>query len=179
MNNQVICEINDSTLVRNCPICQKEIEYSSKKTLYQANNRNSICKSCRTTIANKSPLRNSKLENNSQWKGYKNIPFNWFSKYFLRGRKKRTGNITLQQVSELWDKQNGKCALSGLNINWNDDEKGHTCSIDRIDSKKEYILENVQLVHKDVNLMKNKFNNDYYIDICKLVATNRCEIKSI
>lgn len=160
----------DVKLSRNCPNCEKEIIYSCYKSWYSANRRNSVCKSCRTAIANKSLLRNVKKENNKQWKGYKDIPFNWFSKYFLRGKKKRTGTINIEQVYELWIKQNKKCALSNLDINFYDDGNGHTCSIDRIDSNKEYDLENIQLVHKDVNLMKNKFNQDYFIDICKLIS---------
>lgn len=162
----------DVKLDRICPNCKKEIVYFCYKSFWSASKRNSICKSCRTTIANKSSLRNSSRENNSQWKGYKDIPFNWFSKYFLRGRKKRTGTINIEQIYDLWIKQDKKCALSNQDINFYDDGNGHTCSIDRIDSSKEYVLDNIQLVHKDVNLMKNSFNQDYFIKICKLISNN-------
>jgi hypothetical protein len=128
-----------------------------------------MCKSCRSTIANKSPKRNNKKQNNSQWKGYNEIPYNWFSRYFERkGRKKKhSGDINIEQVYELWIKQNKKCALSGVLIGFYDCGTNHTCSIDRIDSLKEYTLDNIQLVHKDVNIMKNKFDNQYFINMCK------------
>jgi len=156
-----------------CSICNKEIIYFSYKSFWTAKNRNGMCKSCRSTIANKSNKRNTKKENNSQWKGYKEIPFSWFSKYFLRKNKnRRTGDITIEQIYDLWLKQNKKCNLSGVDIGFCDDGKGHTCSIDRIDSKKEYVLDNIQLVHKDINIMKNKFNNEYFIKICKLISEN-------
>ena len=134
-----------------------------------------MCKSCRTTIANKSPKRDVKRHNNSQWKGYKEIPYGWFSKYFERKGRKRAipGDITIQQVHELWEKQSRKCALSGIEIGFYDCGKNHSCSIDRIDSSKEYTLDNIQLVHKDVNLMKNKFSQEYFLETCRKITENK------
>lgn len=131
-----------------------------------------MCKSCRTAIANKSSKRNVKGENNSAWKGYKEIPYSWFSRYFERKRKRKpmTGSISIQDVHEMWEKQNRKCALSGVDIGFAPTGNVHTCSIDRIDSMKNYSIENIQLVHKDVNLMKNKFDNEYFIELCKKIA---------
>jgi hypothetical protein len=146
------------------------VYYSNKKTLWQGNNRNSVCKSCRTAIANVSKKRNSKLHKNPAWRGYEDIPYSWFSKYFLRGSRKRTGSITIEQVWDLYKKQLGKCALSGVNIGFNDLYNGHSASIDRIDSKKEYDIDNIQLVHKDVNLMKNHFDQTYFLETCKRIS---------
>jgi hypothetical protein len=164
-----------------CSICNKEITYTSYKSYWTAKHRNGMCKSCRSATANKSSKRNSKKERNSQWKGYEEIPYGWFSKYFERANKrtnnKRTGDITIQDVHSLWTNQNKKCALSGISIGFYDDGKNHTCSIDRIDSLKEYTLDNIQLVHKHINLMKNKFDNQYFIDMCKLIAGGACEIQ--
>lgn len=159
---------------RICPICNKEINYTCYKSFYSAKSRNSGCKSCRTTIANKSVKRYNAKENNINWKGYKEIPFNWFSRYFLRNSKntKRIGNITIEQVYDLWIKQNKKCALSGLDIGFYDDKISHTCSIDRINSSLEYTLDNIQLVHKHINIMKNVYSHDYFIEMCKKVAKN-------
>jgi len=161
-----------------CSICNKEIIYTSYKSYWTAKKRNGMCKSCRTATANKSSKRNTKRENNSQWKGYNEIPYNWFSKYFIRKNRKKQhyGDVTIEQMYNLWINQNKKCALSGVSIGFYDDGVNHTCSIDRIDSSKEYTIDNVQLVHKDVNLMKNKFDNQYFIDMCKKIAGGACEI---
>jgi hypothetical protein len=70
----------------------------------------------------------------------------------------------------LYKKQLGKCALSGVNIGFNDLYNGHSASIDRIDSKKEYDIDNIQLVHKDVNLMKNHFDQTYFLETCKRIS---------
>ena len=162
---------------KHCPDCGKEITYTNYKTYHSAISRDSVCRSCRTIRANKSPNRNVKLENNPAWKGYKVIPYRWFKKYFLVGERaeKRSGDITIEQVYDIWIKQNKKCALSGLPIDWELDN-GWTCSLDRIDSKKEYTIHNVQLVHKDVNVMKHHYDESYFIEMCKLI-TNHNEIK--
>jgi hypothetical protein len=86
-------------------------------------------------------------------------------------------SLTIEQAWELYQKQEGKCALSGLPIFFPATNKGEfTASLDRIDSSKGYIEGNVQWVHKDINIMKNKFPQDYFIKICKLVAGGGCEI---
>jgi hypothetical protein len=162
---------------RICPKCECEINYQIYKSFHSAKTRNSVCKSCRTRMANASPKRNAKMEKNPAWKGYKEIPYSWFSKYFERKGKKRQGNITIEDVYNLWLKQNKKCNLSGLDIDFIRRENGITASIDRIDSQKEYYIENIQLVHKDVNLMKNNFNLKYFIEICKKIHEKTKETK--
>lgn len=59
-----------------------------------------------------------------------------------------------------------KCALSDKSISFNDG----TASVDRIDSKIGYVSNNIQIVHKDINIMKNAFDQDYFIDICKRIV---------
>ena len=158
---------------RNCPDCGKLLTYPWNCNLQRAVQLNSVCKSCRTVRANKSVRRYTKLKDNPFWKGYEDIPQSWFSKYFQRSNKrKRTGTIVIEDVWALYIKQDKKCALTGVPISFEKTELGYSASIDRIDSKKEYDLDNVQLVHKDVNLMKNRFDQDYFISMCKLVAKN-------
>jgi len=157
---------------RNCPDCGKILTYKWKYQLRVANERNSVCKSCRTVRANKSVRRYSKGADNPFWKGYEEIPQSWFSKYFQRSNRKRTGTITIEDVWDVYIKQGKRCALSGVPISFTKDDLGYSASIDRIDSKKEYELGNVQLVHKDINLMKNSFNQEYFIDMCKKISSN-------
>lgn len=155
---------------RICPKCQCEIIYKNYNSYYSAKTRNSVCKSCRTRIANASKKRNAKMEKNPCWKGYNEIPYSWFSKYFERKGKNKTGNITIIDVYNIWIKQNKKCALSSEDIDFIKTNKGISASIDRIDSNGNYTIDNIQLVHKDVNLMKNSFEQNYFVELCKKIA---------
>jgi hypothetical protein len=87
-------------------------------------------------------------------------------------RKPKELTLTIQEAWDLFLQQDRKCALSGIELTfpskWKD--KSWTASLDRIDSSEGYILGNVQWVHKDVNIMKNKFSKTYFINICKLIV---------
>ncbi len=92
---------------------------------------------------------------------------------FIKGCKKTyTLTITMQEAWELFLKQDRKCALSQWPINFPKDRNPHggTASLDRIDSNKDYTLDNVQWVHKDINRLKNAFEQEYFIQMCKAVA---------
>lgn len=80
--------------------------------------------------------------------------------------------INMEQAWQLFEKQEYRCALSGLLLEFPKDRNPHggTASLDRVDSKKGYLLNNVQWVHKDINSMKNAFNQGYFLELCKAVA---------
>lgn len=73
--------------------------------------------------------------------------------------------INMKQFKRLFT---GHCALTGwpIDLAW----KNGTASFDRIDSKKEYRIGNVQWVHKIVNMTKNKYPEKEYIEMCKAIA---------
>lgn len=78
-------------------------------------------------------------------------------------------------IRHLWDQQNGRCALSGRPMTWGrieSDIQGDSdnLSIDRIDSRRGYVSDNVHLVTARVNLMKRDYAMDEFIRICQDVA---------
>lgn len=80
--------------------------------------------------------------------------------------------ITPDDIYEKYIQQNKKCALSGLDISLTFDPKTNTVSVDRIDSKKHYTKDNIQIVHKIINQCKmNLSDNDFY-KFCKSVYFN-------
>lgn len=95
-------------------------------------------------------------------------------KYFRRLEKGAINRNIIFNIDKEYSYSlfNGKCSISGLDIVLNRDVSKQTASLDRIDSSKGYIEGNVQWVHKDVNIMKNKLNQDYFINICKMIANN-------
>ncbi len=72
-------------------------------------------------------------------------------------------------------KQDKKCALSGLLLNFPSivGRNDGTASLDRIDSKKGYTIENCQWLHKDVNNLKWDFTQKEIIYYCKLITENQ------
>lgn len=125
----------------------------------------------------------NKGENNAKWKGYKEIPGSVISR--IKSRSKRTNlkvKITGKDIYNQWIKQNKKCALSGLDIDFINTNTGNStrkeskydlicsASVDRIDSTKGYIKDNIQIIHKDINFMKNNYDEKYFINMCKLIA---------
>ena len=80
--------------------------------------------------------------------------------------------ITIEYIWDLFLKQNRKCVLSGLNITFNKSQKKNAASLDRIDNSMGYIEGNVQWLHKDINKIKNIFNQTDFINYCRLVTDN-------
>jgi hypothetical protein len=90
-------------------------------------------------------------------------------------RRNYTINISIEYGWDLYVKQNGKCALSGIPLKFANANKRNsetTASLDRIDSNQGYVEGNVQWVHKNVNIMKNIFNQEHFIYLCKEIAKN-------
>jgi hypothetical protein len=79
-------------------------------------------------------------------------------------------DITVEDMWKLLLKQNYKCALSGADIYFSKNDT--TASLDRIDSSKGYIPDNIQWVHKDINRIKMDLPNDKFIELCKGIAEN-------
>jgi hypothetical protein len=105
---------------------------------------------------------------------HKHIPsFLWTN---LISRVKEKGynmNITTDFIWNLFNKQNGKCALTGWDIVFSSDRVKNTASIDRIDSDKDYTEDNIQLTHKIVNRCKLNCPEDLFYNICKSITENR------
>lgn len=95
-------------------------------------------------------------------------------------RKKHLGfDIDLMYLLELYEKQNGLCAISGVKMT-HIAGKGRVftnISIDRIDSNKGYIRGNVQFVCDVVNVMKTNMNYDELLFWCNSILTNLNEKK--
>lgn len=92
-----------------------------------------------------------------------------FIKFMVKAAKSRgfECNITESDVQRKLEEQEFTCALSG--IRFSDDLKP---SLDRIDSSKGYIKNNIQLVLHEINTMKSNFDENRFIELCKAVYKN-------
>lgn len=114
-----------------------------------------------------------KGRNHHNWKGCGKMP-GWYLSV-LNARSRTTGHyvgVTTEDLAELFNAQGGRCALSGipLIISEQRSREETTASLDRIDSSIGYIRGNIQWVHKDVNMMKQRFSQEHFINLCTAIA---------
>ncbi len=88
--------------------------------------------------------------------------FTGFREHLNRVKKRNKDyNISLEDLKEQWDKQNGKCAYSNVDLihpKQKDNSHIYTASLDRIDSSLGYVKGNIQFVSIALNHMKSSMN---------------------
>lgn len=78
-------------------------------------------------------------------------------------------SLTTSYLQELWDRQGGKCALSGVDMGYIG-SGWSTASVDRIDPSIGYVEGNVQWVCWRVNDAKANMNNIDFINMCAAIT---------
>lgn len=106
------------------------------------------------------------------YKGYQEITGSFWLQ-IKDGADKRNieFNITIEDIWNLYLQQNRKCALTGIPLVFKKNFGDHgNVSLDRIDSKKGYTLDNIQWIYKDLQRMKWAFDENYFKVLCHLVV---------
>lgn len=153
---------SDNRWYKPCPTCGVMQSYLRKNYAAGSLKANKECKAC----------ANKKVDNcHRGW--HRGIRISWFNK-FKTGAEVRglEWKISLDDLADLYEQQDYRCALTDANIVF--PEVGHPqealASIDRIDSKIGYTKDNVQLVTKQVNMMKQSYDQEFFIATCVAVA---------
>lgn len=145
-----------------CPSCKDEQAYTRMDHAKTSHASGWRCKAC----ASQDRAFSSTLT------GYEgDIRLGWYRRFEKSAADRGLRwELSAQYLNSLWAQQDGRCALSGVQL----DNKyaTETVSIDRIDSDKGYVVGNVQLVHKVLNLMKRHMPDEEFVAWCKLVAEN-------
>ena len=101
------------------------------------------------------------------------MPITWFEVKRKGGISRGlTWDLEPQDILDMYEEQEEKCALTGWSVGWSDKGLTATVSIDRIDSSEGYVKGNVQLLHKDVNMAKQQYSQEYFIEMCEAIAKN-------
>lgn len=103
-------------------------------------------------------------------------PFN----YYIRNCKRRHQhdfNLTLNDLKEIWDNQQGICPYSKVKLHLNthslrNPDIRFNASLDRIDSSKGYIKGNVQFVSTVINYMKSTMSHNHTIEFLQIITKN-------
>lgn len=154
-------DVRDGRLFVKCLCLQCEKIFEAKfHNVYKGNYKSCGCQ------------RFQKCNKNPRWKGFGLISASYFFS-LKKGAKNRNleFSITIEEIWNLFKKQNGKCALSGLDIRFPHSRRDYeaTASLDRINSKIGYIKDNIQWVHKDVNYAKQSMDNFEFLDLVKKI----------
>lgn len=110
--------------------------------------------------------------NNPGWKGYEQISGRFFNRIRHSAKKRKiVFNLIIEDIWNLYIKQNGLCALTGKKLIFNSsgNDKDGNISLDRIDNDQGYYIKNCQLVTKRINIAKNILSNKDFIKLCKEV----------
>lgn len=133
--------------------------------------RTTSCKSCasKRTAAKHPPPINRKGCSGLSGTHYLAIKFG-------ASRRNIPFEVSPEFLWNLFEKQKGKCALTGVDIilinkikNNNVDWNVVTASLDRKDSNKGYTEDNVQWVHKEINRLKNNYSLEELLYWSKLL----------
>lgn len=121
---------------------------------------------CRTDQYDKIRGKNSK-----QFTGYEEMSGKyWNTRKFKAKEKGLEFTITKEEAWKKFLQQNRKCALTGITLFFGTSPKTNNASLDRKDNLKGYTKDNIQWLHKDINVMKNMHDEEYFILLCHKVA---------
>ena len=150
----------DGRWTKQCPQCEETQDYLRKNYAIESARLSKVCKSC-----------SNKNTENSHRGFYYLIRLSWFQKIKVGAETRGLQfDLTLEDIWFMYTAQEGRCVLSGLPIGWAEVGSLHTASVDRIDSSRGYLVDNCQLVHKDVNMMKQSFSQEYFVQMCQAIA---------
>jgi hypothetical protein len=151
---------HDGKWCKPCASCGVEQEYLRRNYAIHSFLLGKECKAC----------SNKKTENSSRG-FYNGIRSSWVTKCRIGAETRGIEwSLTEEDIWALYVQQDGVCNLSGIPIGWATVGQKHTASLDRIDSAQGYTANNVQLLHKDVNMMKQAFSQDHFVALCASVA---------
>ena len=88
---------------------------------------------------------------------------------------RRRETLKDEEVLEIYKNQKGLCALTGREMTHIQGEGRirTNISIDRIDSNRGYLKENIQLVCADVNKAKQELSISEFKNLCKMVLEKK------
>lgn len=150
--------------MKECSACHRALALKE----FDAGN-NNICRAC--------GKRKTEARVSDTYRSYLNNLFNQ-----SKSRNKTSRNIdwqiTLDDLTALWEKQEGRCAISGVFLTHHKDGTGHkeyNVSIDRIQNTRGYTPQNTQLVCYRANKLKGDLPEDMFYWWVKTINNFSCD----
>lgn len=142
-----------------CEACDKEVLFRNKTQRF-------CSPKCRYSVRKKKSLNTDRQ--------YLRISGNW-NRYFARlvAKGSRQTHLSTAFLVELLNQQNGRCALSGVQLTCTlvkGERIWTNASIDRINAGKAYTRNNIQLVCAAINQWRGTHTVSEFVKWCKLVT---------
>jgi hypothetical protein len=161
-------QLENGRWAKPCSRCKKEQTYLRRNYAIMSFKLEKLCKACSNNITE-----------NSHRGWYRNIRISWFNKFKASAELRNLEwSLSMDDVVDVMEEQDSKCALTGWDITFPESGAGKNiskASIDRIDSSKGYTKENIQLVIKQVNMMKQQYDQEEFVLICKAIAKKQSD----
>lgn len=146
-----------ATVGRKCPICGAPLGPQLPK-------RQSHCNSCRVA---------ARVRNTSQ-SVHRFLTYKITTTKDRANKKNYEFTLNVDDVYEMYIKQQGNCALSGLPMTHvMDDER--SVSFDRKNNKKGYVIDNIRLVAYRVNLLRADMDDIDFIWWSRAIANHNAD----
>ncbi len=163
-----------------CPHCEKV--YKKDLSEYNRNEklvRKSYCSLSCSSLANKTSENLTPyydIDKHSNNRADEFTPFRYTMKN-LKKRSKKENKLSLQDLKDLWEKQNGVCPYSGVSMvlpTHSNTTVPHdvAASLDRINSSLGYQVGNVQFVVRAINLMKNTMTHEQTVQFLQTITNH-------
>ena len=166
--------------MRTCSKCNKVLEicdfYTTGKKVDGSPKYQSWCKSC-ISFKQKAYHKKTWGEEKLQFSAFKRTKSVKTYISYLRQKAINRKHICIpvDDLELIWNKQNGKCALTGWDMTMILG-KGYVdtnASIDRIDSNLGYIDTNIQFVCRAVNVFKSNATEELLYKMCEAIINNK------
>lgn len=149
---------------KTCTGCDKELASNSFP-----DERGFVCRACKQ-------LRHQKIASSSYEQYLKSLYK--ANKHARSKRQNMVYEIKVQDLIDIWQKQQGRCAISGVFLTHHKDGSGSkdfNASIDRISNHQGYVRLNVQLVALRVNYIKHTLEEDMFYWWVKTIHDFSCD----
>lgn len=181
--------------MKKCSKCKKEKNSTEfYKNKHEKDGLHGWCKICSKEfdhIRGQTPKRKEYQKKRSQTPRLKNLRKKYYNdhrevldyriKLSLKRAKKRAKEknilfeINLEWTKKQWEKQNGKCLLSGMPFDLTPSSyrvNPYSPSLDRIDSSMGYTKDNTRLILSQINFSINEYGFEEYLKIAKACLNN-------
>lgn len=165
-----IKEDKENIGIRVCGVCKIEYPMTPEYFFRRKVNKNgfqTVCKTCK----NNTPalIRRRKIGNDTLLKVLQERYRGLLHRSKL---KKLKVDITVEDLINCWNIQNGICAISGIKMEHKiySGKIDNNVSVDRIDSNLGYLKNNIQLVGSSINKMKSNLTMKDFVEICNNIV---------